>query len=85
MSIPWQGQGPRSKLKKDKGEPKKEMASAVVEEGVWMVVANDSGDKHMANDEFNDFTISEDNLFFSEEENKEEIQRLTNFLKNCSR
>jgi hypothetical protein len=33
----------------------------------------------LANNKFNDFTISEDNIFFSEDE--EEIQRLTNCLK----
>jgi hypothetical protein len=77
-----EGQGPRSKSKKE--EPKKEMASTAVEEGVWMAVVNNSNDKHMANDEFNDFTISEDNIFFSEEK-EEEIQRLTNHPRSNSR
>ena len=73
-----EGQGPKSK--KDKEESKKETVSTVVEEGVWMAIANDSGDEHMADDEFNNFTILEDDIFFSDEENKG-IQTLTNWLK----
>jgi hypothetical protein len=68
-------------LKSKKEEPKKETASAAVEEGVWMAMVNDSDDEHMADDQFNNFTISEDDIFFSEEEEEEEIQRLTNCLK----
>ena len=49
------------------------MASAAAEDRVWMAIANDSDDEHMANDEFDDFAISEDDIFFSDEESKEEI------------
>jgi hypothetical protein len=77
-----EGQGPWSKSKKDKKEPKKETASAVVEEGVWMAIASNSGNKHMANDEFDNFTISENDLFsFEEENNENKIQELTSRLK----
>ena len=65
-----EGQGLRTKLKKDKKESKRETAGAVVE-GVWMAITNDSEDKCMADDKFDDFTISEEDLFFSDEENKE--------------
>ena len=74
-----EGQGPRLKAKKE--ELKKEMASVVVEEGVWMAAVNDSNDENMADDKFNDFTISEDNMFFSEEEDEEGIEKLTTQLK----
>ena len=61
-----EGQGPRSKAKKE--EPKKESANAAEEEGVWMAVASDSDNECMADDEFDDFEISEDDLFFFDEE-----------------
>ena len=76
-----EGQGPKSKQKKDKEEPKKETASAVAEEGVWMAIASDSGDEDMADNEFGDFTISEDDLFFFEEDEENEVQDLTYRLK----
>ena len=77
-----EGQGPRMKLKKDKEELKKETASAVVEEGVWMAITNDSEDEHMANSEFDNFTISEEDLLFSDEGNEEkEVQKFTKCLK----
>jgi hypothetical protein len=58
------------------------MASAVVEGGVWMAIASYSGDEQMANNKFDDFTISENDLFFFEEENnKNKIQKLTSHLK----
>lgn len=60
-----EGQGPRSRAKK---EHKKEMASTVVEERVWMVIASDSGDEQMVNNEFDDFTISEEKLFYEDED-----------------
>ena len=63
-----EGQGPRSKLKKEKDEPKKELANTVVEDGVWMAVTNASDDEGMADTEFEDFTIAEDELFFEEDE-----------------
>ena len=72
------GQGPRTKVKKE--ELKKETASVEVE-GVWMAAVNDSNDENMANDKFDDFTISEDDMFFSEEEDKEGIKKLTSQLK----
>ena len=49
------------------------MASAAAEDGVWMAIVNNSDDEHMADDEFDDFTISEDDIFFSDKESKEEI------------
>ena len=48
------------------------MASDVVEEGVWMAVASDSGDEHMVDNEFDDFIISDDDLSIFEEELNEE-------------
>ena len=60
-----EGQGPRSK---DKEEQKKKTASAVAEEGVWMAIANDSGDEQMADNKFDNFTISEDKLFFEDKD-----------------
>ena len=52
-----------------------------MEEGVWMAAVNDSNDENMADDEFNDFTISEDDMVFSEEEDKEGIKKITSQLK----
>ena len=54
-----EGQGPGSKSRKEKDKPKKDMANIAREEGdgVWMVIASDSGDKHMGDDEFNDFEV----------------------------
>ena len=72
------GQGPRSKARKDKKKPKKETASAVVE-GVWMAITNDSGDEQMADNKFDDFTISEEELFFKDEDRN--IMDLTTCLK----
>ena len=46
-----------------------------------MAAVNDSDDENMANDEFDDFTISEDDMFFSEEEHEEGIKKLTSQLK----
>ena len=57
------------------------MASVVVEGGVWIAAVNNSDDENMANDKFDDLTISEDDMFFSEEEDKEEIKKLTSQLK----
>ena len=76
-----EGQGPRTKSKKDKAELKKEIASAVVEEGVWMAITNDSEDERMADNKFHNFTILEEDLFFSDKENeKKEVQKLTKCL-----
>ena len=41
----------------------------------------DGNCEHMADDEFDDFTISEDDISFSDEESEEEIRWLTNQLK----
>ena len=57
------------------------MAGVVVEEGVWMAAVNDFNDKNMANNKFDDFTISEDDMFFSEEEDEEGIKKITSRLK----
>ena len=60
-------------MRKDKEEPKKETASAAAEDGVWMAIVNNSNDEHMADNEFNNFTISEDDISFSDKESEEEI------------
>ena len=82
-----EGQGPRSKSKKEKEEPKKESANAAKDEdGVWMAVAEASDDEDMADSEFDDFAISDDELFFFEDENEDDntldlTTRLKRFLK----
>ena len=85
-----EGQGPRTKAKRDKEEPKKDLKkdSANIaggeEDGVWMAIANNSGDEDMADNEFDDFTISDDDLFFFEDEDEDEdgnILDLTTRLK----
>ena len=88
-----EGQGPRSKDKKSKGAESKEggkdrsKESANVagdEEGVWMAIANDSGDEEMADNEFEDFTISNDDLFFfqdDEDSEEDEVTDLAVYLK----
>ena len=60
------------KPKKEKEEQKKESANTAGgdEDGVWMAMANSSGDE-MTDSEFNDFTISEDDLFFFEDEDED--------------
>ena len=62
-------------MKAKKEELKKETASVVVEEGVWMAAVNDSDDENMADNKFDNLTISEDDMFFSEEEDKEGIKK----------
>ena len=78
-----EGQGPKMKSKKE--DPKKESANTVEdnEDGVWMAIASDSDDESMANDEFEDFTISDNDIFFFEEEesNEDEVTNLTDHLK----
>ena len=74
-----EGQGPRSKAKTDKEGLKKEIASVVVEGGVWMAIANDSGDEQMADNKFDNFTISEEELLFEDEDRN--IMDLTTCLK----
>ena len=89
-----EGQGPRSKERKTKGadakegskgtEKKKESANAATgdEEGVWMAYLEDSGDEYMADTEFDDFTISDEELFYMEEEEEErEVKDITAYLK----
>jgi hypothetical protein len=83
-----EGQGPRTKAKKDKKELKKDLKkdSANIaggeEDGVWMAIANNSGDEDMADNKFDDFTISDDDLFFFEDEDKDgNILDLTTRLK----
>ena len=66
-------------MKRD--EAKKELANTADEDGVWMAATNDSDDKCMADDEFDDFEISEEELFFFEEDNNESNKELTNELK----
>ena len=82
-----EGQGPRLKDKKSKGaeleeggkDRSKDSANIVGdEEGVWMAVANDSGDEEMANNEFEDFTISNDDLFFFQDDMDSEEEDIIN-------
>ena len=56
------------KLKKEKEELKKELANTAGgdKDGVWMAIANGSGDE-LTDSEFNDFTIFKDNLLFFED------------------
>ena len=77
-----EGQGPRSKGKKE--EPKRESANTADEEGVWMAVAKDSDDENMADDEFEDFVISTDDLFYFDEVDSDEDDEedLTDALKH---
>ena len=75
-----EGQGPKSKLKKEKEEPKKEVASTAEEDGVWMAMANNSDDENMADSEFDDFTVSEEELFFEDDED-DNVTDLTTHLK----
>ena len=74
-----EGQGPKSKPKKE--EFKKETANTADDkDGIWMAFTNDSGDKHIANDEddeFDDFTIRQDELFF-DTDGESEVTNLTN-------
>ena len=51
----------------------------MAEDGVWMAVANASEDEDMANTEFEDFTIAEDELFFEDEDGS--VTDLTTCLK----
>ena len=67
-------------MKAKKEELKEETAGVVVEEGVWMAAVNDSDDENMADNKFDNFTISEDDMFFSEED-EEGIKKLTSQLK----
>ena len=83
-----EGQGPRSNLRKEKDEPKKDTANVAGEEGdgVWMVIASDSSDEHtVGNDkfnEFNDFKVSDKDLYiFKEYKNKNEVSNLTTQFK----
>ena len=46
-----------------------------------MAAVNDSDDENMADDKFDNFTISEDNMFLSEEEDEEGIKKLISRLK----
>ena len=75
-----EGQGPRSKSKRE--EPKKETANATDEgEGVWMAVVSNSDNENMADNEFDDFTVLNDNLFFEDNDGNTEAI-LTKDMKN---
>ena len=67
-----EGQGPKAKEKKEKEEPKKALANAAEDkDGVWMAVADMSESEDMVDSEFNDFTISDEDLFFFEDEDED--------------
>ena len=79
-----EGQGPRSKERKEKwGESKKEVQEAANtvgdEDGVWMVIASNSDDEEMTDNNFDDFEISDDDLFIFEE--GKEVTNLAAHLK----
>ena len=78
-----EGQGPKSKSKKGKDEPKKELASTAEEDGVWMAMTSNSDDENMADSELDDFTVSENELFFFEDDSDDEgnVLDLTTQLK----
>ena len=67
-------------VEKEKEEPKKEVASTAEEDGVWMAMANNSDDENMADSECDDFTVSEEELFFEEDED-DNVTYLTTCLK----
>jgi hypothetical protein len=82
------GQGPRSKdnqskrgdLKEGGKDGKRKSVNAVEDnEGIWMAVTNDSGDEEMADNEFEDFEVAKDDLFFFE--NDKTVEDLATCLK----
>ena len=78
-----EGEGPKTKERKEKEESKKVSANAAEDEdGIWMAIANASGDKGASDNKFSDFTILDNKLFFWDEDNDEEgIPGLTADLK----
>jgi hypothetical protein len=72
-------QGPRSKDRKEKrgqegskGGQKDSVNTASEEDGVWMAVTSDSNNENMADNEFDDFMVSDDDLFiYKDKYNKE--------------
>ena len=74
--------GTRAQIEVEEGEgkSKKEVASTAEEDSVWMAMANNSDDENMANSEFNDFTVSEEDLFFKKDED-DNVTDLTTHLK----
>jgi hypothetical protein len=73
-----EGQGPRSRDRKEKRsegnkEGQKDLANTAGEEdGVWMAVSSNSNDENMPDNEFDNFIVSDDDLFiFEDEDNKE--------------
>ena len=75
-----EGQGSKSKAKKEKETAKNKSANMVAKEGVWMAMANILEDEEMGDNKFEDFTISEDEMFFFKEEDGS-IEDLTTCLK----
>ena len=79
-----EGQGPRSKERREQGELKKgdhEAANTAGEDGVWMAIVSSSDDKEMADDELNDFEISDNDLLIFEESENSKVSNLTAHLK----
>ena len=77
------GKAPKAKEKKEKEEPKKALANAAEDEdGVWMAVTDMSESEDMVDSEFNNFTISDEDLFFFEDEDRDgNVLDLTTRLK----
>ena len=80
-----EGQGPRSKERKEKeGESKKgnqEVANIAGEDGVWVAIASSSDDEEMADDELDDFEVSDDDLLIFDESEESKLSDLTTCLK----
>ena len=77
-----EGQRLRSKLRKEKDKPKGGAANVAGDkDSVWMAIANDSGDEYTADNEFDDFILMDNNVFFFDEENEREVSDLTSSLK----
>ena len=77
-----EGQGPRSKLRNEKDKPKGGAANVAGDkDSVWMAIANDSGDEYTADNEFDNIILTDDDVFFFDEENEREVSELTSSLK----
>ena len=78
-------QGPRLKERKEKeGESKKgnqEVANIAGEDGIWVAITSSSDDEEMADDELDDFKVSNDDLLIFDESEESKLSNLTMRLK----